>query len=61
MAKSIAAKEVLNLFGNFWLESPLVIPGESTYKDGKFDYFCRSAMGVTMPLPRNKYNLKQPL
>ena len=54
-------KEVLNLFGNFWLESPLVIPGESTYKDGKFDYFCRSAMGVTMPLPRNKYSLKQPL
>ena len=54
-------KEVLKLFGNFWLESPLVIPGESTYKDGKFDYFCRSAMGVTMPLPRNKYSLKQPL
>ena len=22
-------KEVLNLFGNFWIESPLVIPGES--------------------------------
>ena len=54
-------KEVLNLFGNFWIESPLVIPGESTYKDGKFDYFCRCAMGVTMPLPRNKYNIKQPL
>ena len=54
-------KEVLNLFGNFWLESPLVIPGESKYKDGKFDYFCRCAMGVTMPLPRNKYSLKQPL
>ncbi len=54
-------KEVLNLFRNFWIESPLVIPGESTYKDGKFDYFCQSAMGVTMPLPRNKYSLKQPL
>ena len=38
-----------------------MIPGESTYKDGKFDYFCRCAMGVTMPLPRNKYSLKQPL
>ena len=53
-------KEVLNYL-KFWFESPLVIPGESTYKDGKFDYFCRSAMGVTMPLPRNKYSLKQPL
>ena len=38
-----------------------MIPGESTYKDGKFDYFGRSSMGFGMPLPRNKYSLKQPL
>ena len=54
-------KEVLNLFGNFWLESPLVIPGESTFKKGKYNYFCQCAMGVTMPLPRKEYSLKQPL
>ena len=54
-------KEVLNLFGNFWLESPLVIPGENTFKKGKYNYFCQCAMGVTMPLPRKEYSLKQPL
>ena len=54
-------KEVLNLFGNFWLESPLVIPGESTFKKGRYNYFCQCAMGVTMPLPRKEYSLKQPL
>ena len=54
-------KEVINLFGNFWIESPLVIPGENTYKDGKFNYYCQYAMGVTMPLKRKEYCLKQPL
>ena len=54
-------KEVLSLFGNFWASSPLIIPGESTYKDGQFNYYCQVAMGVTIPLPRKEYKLKEPL
>ena len=48
-------KEVLNLFGNFWIESTLFIPEENTYKDDKFNYYCQYAMGITMPLKRKEH------
>jgi len=53
--------EVLSLFGNDWLESPLVIPDTNRWKDGSYNYNCQVAMGYTTPLERKEFVLKNPL
>ena len=53
--------DVLSLFGNEWIESPLVIPSTNRYKEGSYNYNCQLAMGYTTPLERKEFVLKNPL